>query len=74
MTDISINFMIESITKDLILLLMEDRGLTMSEAFNSLYMSETYAKLKNQETGLYSQSTPYIYEYLIKEITTGKIS
>ena len=47
MTDISINFMIESITKDLILLLMEDRGMTMSEAFNSLYMSETYAKLKN---------------------------
>ena len=74
MTDISINFMIESITKDLILLLMEDRGMTMSEAFNSLYMSETYAKLKNQETGLYSRSTPYIYEYLIKEITTGKIS
>ena len=39
----------------------------------TLYTSDTYDRLSNLHTGLYTQSTAYIYEYLEKELATGKI-
>lgn len=66
-------YMIEELTKDMIILLMEDRHISMKEALNLVYTSETYAKLCDTSTGLYFQSTPYVYEYLINELRTGKI-
>jgi len=38
-----------------------------------LYTSDTYAKLKNPHTGLYFQSSGYVYDFLLKEITTGRM-
>lgn len=67
-------FMIEEISKEIIILLMEERGLSMKEAFDTLYNSDTYRRLSNTETGLFSQSTPYVYEYLVNEIETGKMA
>lgn len=37
-------------------------------------MSDTYSKLIDLSAGLYSQSTAYVYEYLDKELSTGKMS
>jgi hypothetical protein len=67
-------YMTESISTDLIVMLMEDFGMDMRSAFDSLYNSETYAKLSDISTGLYFQSSGYVYSYLRKEITTGRLS
>ena len=66
--------MIEEISKDSVLLLMEERGMSLEEAMRTLYTSDTYDRLSNLRTGLYTQSTAYVYEYLEKELTTGKIA
>ena len=67
-------FMIEEISKDIVLLLMEERDMSLEEAMRTLYTSDTYDRLSNLRTGLYTQSTAYVYEYLEKELTTGKIA
>lgn len=67
-------FMIEEISKDIVLLLMEEQGMSLEEAMRTLYTSDTYDRLSNTRTGLYTQSTAYVYEYLEKELTTGKIA
>lgn len=66
--------MIEEITKEIIVLLIEERGMDMKEAFDTLYDSDTYRSLSDTESGLYSQSTAYVYEYLINEIETGRMA
>ncbi len=67
-------FMIEEISKDIVLLLMEEQGMSLEEAIRTLYTSDTYDRLSNTRTGLYTQSTAYVYEYLEKELATGKIA
>lgn len=67
------NFMIEEISRELILLLIEERGMIMREAFDTLYTSDTYARLIDTKNGLYAQSTAYIYECLEHELLTGKM-
>ena len=60
-------FMIEEISKEIVLLLMEEHQMDMREALKALYTSDTYSRLINLDTGLYAQSTAYVYEYLEKE-------
>lgn len=67
-------FMVEEISKDIVLLLMKEHGMSMEDAMRTLYTSDTYDRLSNLRTGLYTQSTAYVYEYLEKELTTGKMS
>jgi len=54
-------------------MLMEERGLSLHEALDTVYNSETYAKLMDSATGLYFQSPVYIYCYLDRELATGKM-
>ena len=58
----------EEIVKDLIARLMDERGLTMQEAFDTVYNSRLFEKLSNPKTGLYFQSSGYVYSYLQEEI------
>lgn len=58
----------EEIVKDLISRLMEERGLTMQEAFDKVYTSRLFEKLNNPQTGLYFQSSGYVYSYLQDEL------
>ena len=67
-------FMIEEISKDIVLLLMEEHGMNMDEAIRTLYTSDTYDRLTRPDTGLYAQSTAYVYEYLETELATGKMA
>ncbi|MDD2954090.1 MAG: hypothetical protein PHC95_13165 [Parabacteroides sp.] len=67
-------FMIEEISKEIILLLMEEHQMDISEALKTLYTSDTYSRLIDMNTGLYTQSTAYVYEYLEKELATGQIA
>lgn len=50
-------FMIEEISKEIVLLLMEEHQMDMREALKALYTSDTYSRLINLDTGLYAQST-----------------
>ena len=58
----------EEIVKDLISRLMEERGLTMQEAFDKVYNSRLFEKLNDPQTGLYFQSSGYVYSYLQEEL------
>ena len=68
-----VTFMIEELVKELALRLMDERGLTMRQALDMVYNSETYTKVLDLRTGLYSQSTAYVYSILETEILTGKL-
>lgn len=67
------DFMIEDLVKELALRLMNDRNMTIKEALDTIYNSETYGKVLDLRTGLFSQSTTYVYSILETEILTGKI-
>lgn len=66
-------YMKEAMAADLAELLSNDLELTIPEALDILYNSETYLKLSDPNTGLYFQSTLYVYSYLQQEISIGKI-
>lgn len=68
------DYLIECMSKDLALLLIEDFGMDVKTSLQTLYTSETYAKLQDLKTGLYFQSPRYVYDFLKKEIKTGKMS
>ena len=68
------NYMVECMERDLIVMLMEKRNLSMEDAFNILYNSETLEKLTDARSGLYFQSPGYVYAFLDNEINYGKIS
>lgn len=61
-------FLIESITTELIVLVMQDYHLDMETAMDWVYNSETYAKLLDLRTGLYYQSPLYVYDFLKEEL------
>ena len=68
-----IEFVIEELVKEMALRLMDEGGLTMKQALDTIYNSETYTKILDLRTGLYSQSTTYVYSFLENEILTGKL-
>lgn len=73
MSDKKIQYLVEGITKDIVAYLMEDKGLTLTEAIALFHNSETFAKLADPQTGLYIESSAYVYEILKTELKMGKI-
>ena len=61
-------YMIESLTRDMITSLMEERSLSMREAMDLVYRSHTYKSLTNPKTGLYYQSPVYLMDQLDEEL------
>ena len=60
--------------RDLACLLMDcDANLSMGQAFETVFNSETYQKLQNDRTHLYSQSARYVFSFLQQELATGKL-
>lgn len=68
------NYMKEALASDLAELLAKDFGMSIIESLDTLYNSETYVKLSDPNTGLYFQSTQYVYSFLKTELTTGSIA
>lgn len=62
-------YMKEHVTKCLISMLMECEKVSLREAFDIVYNSNTFAKLSDPETGLYFQSPGYVYSYLESEMS-----
>ena len=64
----------EALAADLAEFLANDFDMTVLEALDALYGSETYAKLSDPNTGLYFQSSQYVYSFLKNELLTAKLS
>lgn len=73
MTDNNHKYMMEAIAADLAELLVKDFNMSVVESLDVLYNSVTYSKLFNPHTGLYFQSSKYVYSFLKNELTTGEI-
>ena len=66
-------YLVEGITKDIVCFLMEEESYELTEALGVFYNSETFAKLTDEETGLYIESSSFVYEILKSELKYGKI-
>ena len=62
----------EEIVKDLIARIMEEYGFTMQQAFDVVYTSNLFEKLSEPKTGLYFQSSGYVYSILDSELKKAK--
>lgn len=59
--------MIEYTTQEVIQYLMEDKKITIEKALEQFYLSGTFEKLSDVETGLYLEGSSYIYEMYNRE-------
>ncbi len=59
--------MIEYTIQEVIGYLMEDHAITMDQAMEKFYLSDTFEKLNDVETGLYLEGSTYIYELYQRE-------
>ena len=58
----------EEIVKDMISRLMDERDLSLQQAFDAVYTSRLFEKLSDPKTGLFFQSSGYVYSFLKEEI------
>jgi len=70
----SISSVIALITPGIINLLMENRGLTVEKASETLYNSKIYEALEDEGTKVWRLPYPLLYDLLIEELDTGKIT
>lgn len=71
MTDREFKYMTEAMSADLAVLLSKDYGMDIPEALDTLYNSETYTKLTDPRSGMYFQSSLYVYSFLKNELAFG---
>ena len=60
--------MIEYTTQEVVGYLIEDNAITIEQAMEQFYLSDTFEKLSDVETGLYLEGSTYVYELLQREI------
>jgi hypothetical protein len=70
----NISPVVAMITPGIIKLLIENRGLSLEEASGTLYNSKLYEALEDEETKVWRLSYPLLYDLLIEELDTGKIT
>ena len=58
----------EEIVKDLIARLMDECGLSLQQAIDAVYTSHLFEKLSDPKTGLFFQSSGYVYSFLTEEL------
>ena len=61
-------YMKEGIVTDIINFLMNENNLSLHNAMNCVYNSNTFSLLANPETALFIQSSRYVYNELMREI------
>ncbi|MCM1096753.1 MAG: hypothetical protein NC427_01680 [Ruminococcus flavefaciens] len=65
--------LIEYSIQDIIEYIVEDIQIEYDKAMNLFYNSQTFDKLTNVETGLYLESSAYVYGIFQDEMKFGKI-
>lgn len=66
-------YQVESLSSDLIEMLIAEYGWDMQKALDVLYGSQTFAKINDPKCGLYYQGSVYVFDFLKHEMETGKI-
>lgn len=61
------DFLTDDIVSEITLYLMEDFGVSLEQALDTIYTSDIIKKLQNEEAELYVQSPSYVYELLRQE-------
>lgn len=74
MNNSDFNYLKEAMAADLAELLSKDYGMSITDSLDALYNSDTYIKLNDPNTGLYFQSTQYVYSFLKTELETGALA
>ena len=64
------DYLVNRIVDQLTTFLIEDKGVSISEALEKVYSSHVYDLLQIKEGDLFSQSPLYVYELLKKELQT----
>lgn len=64
--------LIEGVTQDIAAYLVEDNKIEIETALDILYKSTLFEKLSDVETGLYRESSGYVYSLLKDELANGK--
>ena len=64
----NIQFQIECLTNELIIMLMDDYEMSMEQALDTVYGSNTYKKIERPSTGLYYQGAVYAMDMLKEEL------
>lgn len=65
--------LIEYIIRDTVDMLTTEKSIEYDEAMNIFYNSEVFEKLQDVETGLYLESSAYVYELFKDEMNFGHI-
>ncbi|MCL2219300.1 MAG: hypothetical protein FWC23_05225 [Chitinispirillia bacterium] len=70
----NISPVIAIITPGILRLLMENRGLCLEDAAETLYGSRLYKTLEDEETKVWRLSYHLLYDLLEEELATGEIT
>lgn len=63
--------LMEYITQDIVAFIVEDKQIDYEKAMEMFYTSEVYDKLLDKKTGLYTQSSAYVYDLFKNECKNG---
>ena len=63
----------EFITQDIVVYLMKDRKIEVEDAMLLFYNSAVFSKLHDENTGLYLESSLYVYDLLKNELRNGRL-
>ena len=65
--------LIEYIVQDIVDMFSSDQDIEYDEDMNKFYNSKVFKKLQDKETGLYMESSEYVYDLFKDEINFGRI-
>ena len=65
--------LIEYVIQDIVEMLSNDQHIEYDDAMNLFYESEVFDKLQDVETGLYRESSAYIYDLYKDELNFGRM-
>ncbi len=64
----------DMVSKLVSLLIEKNPELSMEQALNEVFNSDTYKKLMDEHTQLYFQSARYVFAFLEQELNTGRMA
>jgi len=64
-------YLIYKQTVNLVQTLMKEQGMSLSQALEEVFLSDTFQELCNVDTKMYNEGTIYIYNELLTEINSG---
>lgn len=65
--------LMEYIVQDIVDMFSSDQNIEYDEAMNKFYNSKVFEKLQDKETGLYVESSEYVYDLFKDEMNFGRI-